>query len=97
MEKRAIVAVQISKRVKKYIHMEAIRRETTIGSIMGEACLAWIKFLRKVELEERMKNNDPNIETLKAELIEIQSELVEVLKYRKATKNKTRPMKKEPK
>jgi BioD-like phosphotransacetylase family protein len=92
---RSMVAMQISTHVKKLIHIEAVKRETTIGSIMSEAALAWIKFLRKIEMDEKIKKNDlSEMERLKKELYELQEALDEVVNARK-TGHKTWVMKKE--
>lgn len=89
MPREGKVAIYLSPKVKKMVAIEAIKRETTIGDFVGEAVLAWFKFLKKMELEDRVLRNElSEIESLKAEQAYIQTELDLLLKIREEKKQR---------
>jgi hypothetical protein len=91
MSNRGQVAIYLPQRVMKLLKIEAVKRETTLGSIMGEAGLAWIKFLKKEEMEDRKKRNELfEMEQLRREAEEIQADLDLLLKNRAEAKRKYR-------
>lgn len=88
---RGQVAVYLKPQVMKLLKIEAVKRETTLGSIMSEAGLAWVKFLKGLEMEERKKRNElSEIERISKETEEVQAELDLLLKERAESKRRYR-------
>lgn len=87
MKKRHTRAVSIymSPKVHKLVHIEAIRTGTTMGDLVGEAILAWLKENKKKEMEERrLRNELADIDKLEQEYKDTQKELNLLLKEREA-------------
>lgn len=84
------VQVYLSPRVFKKLRVEAVKRDTTLGSLIGEAGLAWCKWLDKAEMEDRKEHKDLKaVERLQREIDDTQAELDQLLKDRKDFKHKT--------
>ena len=89
--KDKIVMCNLTQSVFKLLKIEAVKRGASLGSLMSEAALAWVKFLKKEEMEERrLKNQIAEIETLKQEYEEIQTEMDILLDKRASAKRKYR-------
>lgn len=87
---RGQVQVYLSPRVFMKLKVEAVRRRTTLGSLMSEAGLAWCKWLDKAEMEDRKEQKDLKaVERLQREIDDTQAELDQLLKDRKEFKHKT--------
>jgi hypothetical protein len=88
---RGQVAVYLTPRVFRLLKIEAVKRGCSLGSIMGEAALAWVKFLKKEEMEDRKARNElAELETIKKEAEEVQAELDLLLATRASAKRKYR-------
>lgn len=89
MPREGKVAIYMNPKLKKMVAIEAIRRETTIGDFVGEAVLAWFKFLKKMEIEDRIERHETaELEALKKEQEYIQTELDLLLKTREEKKRR---------
>lgn len=69
---RVLMSIYVPPAVKKMLHMESLRRDTYLQYIGEEALIAYIKFLKKAELEDR-KQRKLSIEAQEKELEKIQS------------------------
>ena len=81
------VMVHLEPHVKKLLNIEAVKRGCTQGSLVGEAILMYFKWLRKSEIDEQKERREQSrLETLKAELADIQRMIDEYPKERKQGK-----------
>lgn len=93
MGREGSVTVYLTPRIKRLLKIEAVNREASMGSIMGEAALAWIKFLKEIEIKnQREAANKYECEKLENELNNIQSELDIVRNERKEAIERRRRM-----
>lgn len=75
-KKSDAVVIHLPLHIKKRLHIEAIKNDTTMGYLTGEAILAWLKFTRELEMKRRReKNEQKEVERLQAEIAELEKEL----------------------
>lgn len=74
--KRGNVSVYIPMHIKKRLHIYAIRKNRTLGSIISEAALHWVKDGLKEEMKEMEVRKDmAEIEKLRREMEDIQEQI----------------------
>lgn len=85
------VQVYLTPAVKKLLDIEAIKKKTTKGNIASEAIIAWFKFGRKWEMNDRKERKEfAEVERLKAEADKLHADLEELLQTRELNKAKRR-------
>jgi peroxiredoxin family protein len=85
------ISVYLPSKIKKIVHIEAIRKDTTMGSILSEAVMNHIKRTKKMDMEEKkMERKMAEYEALQREADEIEQLLEEILQERKEGNQQSR-------
>jgi hypothetical protein len=83
------VQVYLPPHIKKQLQIEAVRKKISMGQLASEALLAWGKFLRKWEMNDRKERQEfAEVERLKAEADKLHAELEVLLQNREANKKR---------
>lgn len=89
-ENRIHMSVYVTPKVKKYIHMEAIRRNTYITHIASEILTMGAKWYKMEEIDRKRKDKDVvGVREAEKELMEIQQTLTEIKKEIKTTQKRS--------
>lgn len=85
--KECKVQVYLTPHIKKIIHIEAIKREMTMGQLVAESIIGWQKWGRIAQIRDKEKKQETeDLDRLRAEVEYYERELEALLEEQKQRK-----------